>query len=215
MGMPKYGVSLEEVQVGWEYLRLVAGHVKWRQSCGTEHLTCGICANFRQLVSKLNCIAGHPAGVRELLLEWCITKWVGGCVSYILSFLINDIFNRNNSTTVNLKIKQKTMELHILFNLWDKSLFIGLKSQKRQDCLDSLICNFIFQSNKNGFINFLHKTLSIWAFSGLFPNNLLRIWHIKNFIAVYHSTETKTNENLFPSGIITTAWFSPSSEWRL
>ena len=38
----------------------------WEPSCNTEPLSCGVCINFRQLVSELNWIAGLPVGVGEL-----------------------------------------------------------------------------------------------------------------------------------------------------
>ena len=42
----------------------------WGPSGNTEPLSCGVCINFRQLVSELNWIAGLPVGVGELKKVW-------------------------------------------------------------------------------------------------------------------------------------------------
>ena len=41
-------------------------YLKWGWCCGTEPLTCGVSPNSGQLVSELNGIVGHPAGVQRI-----------------------------------------------------------------------------------------------------------------------------------------------------
>lgn len=38
-------------------------HLNWRQSCGTEPLTCGVCADSRWIMSEFQVIIGHPVGI--------------------------------------------------------------------------------------------------------------------------------------------------------
>lgn len=51
-------------QVAWD--PIYRWFLKWKQSCGTEALSCQVFVDSGQLVSELNRIVGHLVGVREL-----------------------------------------------------------------------------------------------------------------------------------------------------
>lgn len=54
-------VGQVDVQAAWD--PIYRWFLKWKQSCGTEALSCQVCVNSGQLVSELNRIVGHLVGV--------------------------------------------------------------------------------------------------------------------------------------------------------